>query len=398
VSRTLYHVGGTLYVLLMPFTPFALERWQSTWEHRVRRNLSESGVHALTVAELLALTGGDPDRLAAIRLGYDQSDGSEELRAAIAAHYPGAGPDHVTVAIGSAEANYVVCWALIRPADRVAVLAPTYMQMWGLAQSFGATVVPFSLDPRRGWDLDRASLEQAVTPGTRVVIVTDPNNPTGRVLTPEARAAIVARARAVGAWLVVDEVFQGAELDGRTTPTWWGAGERVVVVNGLSKAYGLPGLRIGWVVSSAEFKQSVLERHDYTVIGPSPLTDYLALLAVRSRDRLWARTRDILNANYPVLERWLGGFDGFFDWRKPDCGAICFARYRHSLPAPALAERARAAVNVLLVPGEHFGLPGHLRIGYGNRPEDLRGALEELTPFVEGLTGGREDGRTRGRD
>jgi aspartate/methionine/tyrosine aminotransferase len=367
------------------FTPFALERWQSTWEHRVRRNLSESGVHALTVAELLELGGGDANRLLETRLKYDQSDGSDQLRAAIAAHYPGAGPDHITVAIGSAEANYVVCWALIRPGDRVAMLSPTYMQMWGLAEAFGATVAPFTLNPRNQWDLDLGSLERAVAPGTRVVIVTDPNNPTGKVLSLDARQAIVARARSVGAWLVVDEVFQGAELSGRTTATWWGGYERTVVVNGLSKAYGLPGLRIGWVVSPAEVKQAVLERHDYTVIGPSPIADYLALLAVRVRDRLWARTRGILSANYPVLDRWLGGFDGFFDWRKPDCGAICFVRYRHKLPAPELAERARASTNVLLVPGEHFRMPGHLRFGYGNRLEDLGAALDELTPFFEGV-------------
>jgi aspartate/methionine/tyrosine aminotransferase len=371
----------------MSFVPFALERWQSTWEHRVRRNLAESGVHALTIRELLDLTGGDPARLEQIRLGYAQSDGSDELRAAIAAHYPGAGPEHVTVAIGSAEANYVVCWALIRPTDRVAVLAPTYMQMWGLAESFGATVVPFSLDPARRWDLDLPTLDRAVTPGTRIVVVTDPNNPTGRVLSLDAREAIVARARAVGAWLVVDEVFQGAELNGRATPTWWGSYERIAVVNGLSKAYGLPGLRIGWVVCPPELKRAVLERHDYTVIGPSPLTDYLAQLAVRSRDRLWARTRGILNTNYPILDRWLGGFNGFFDWHRPDCGAICFARYRSRLEAPALADQARAATNVLLVPGEHFAMPGHLRFGYGNRTDDLEGALGELRPFFERLAG-----------
>lgn len=369
----------------MPFTPFALERWQSTWEHRVRRNLSESGVHALTVAELLDLAGGSADRLTAVRLGYDQSDGSDELRTMIAGLYPGAEPDDVTVAVGSAEANYIVSWALIRPGDRVAILTPTYMQMWGLAETFGAEVASFHLDPKREWNPDPDAIERAITPGTRVVIVTDPNNPTGKVLPAEARCAIVERTRAAGAWLVVDEVFQGAELDGRTTPTWWGGYDKTVVVNGLSKAYGLPGLRIGWVVSPPELKRAFIERHDYTVIGPSPLTDHLALLALRSRDRLLARTRGILNANYPVLAEWLRGFDGFFDWRKPDCGAICFARYRHPLPAPALAEQARAAVDVLLVPGEHFAMPGHLRFGYGNRTDELRMALQELTPFMENV-------------
>lgn len=366
----------------MSFTPFALERWQSTWEHRVRFNLSESGVHPLSLGELLALAGDDAGALGGLRLGYGQSDGSDELRAAIAALYPGAGPDHVTVTVGSAEANYVVCWALMEPGTRVAILAPTYMQMWGLAESFGAAIAPFRLDPARGWALDPDHLARAVGDGTRVVVVTDPNNPTGQVLSPAARQAVVDRARAAGAWLVVDEVFQGAELSGRTTPTWWGPYERTIVVGGLSKAYGLPGLRIGWVVSPPDLKRAIVERHDYTVIGPSPVTDHLARLALRSRERLLARTRGILTANYPVLAEWLVGFDGLFDWHAPACGAICFARYRLDLPATTLADRLRAEHDVLLVPGEHFGAPGHLRFGYGNRPDDLRSALGAVGKFL----------------
>lgn len=373
------------YFPAMSFTPFTLERWQSTWEHRVRRNLSESGVHALTVAEVLALAGDGTGALGRIPLGYGQSDGSDGLRAAIAALYPGAGPEHVTVTVGSAEANYVVCWALMGAGTRVAILAPTYMQMWGLAESFGAVVAPFRLDPRRGWELDEEEAARAITGGTDVVVVTHPNNPTGRVLSPEARRVIVERARAANAWLVADEVFQGAERSGRTTPTWWGAYEKTVVVNGLSKAYGLPGLRIGWVVSPPELKRAVVERHDYTVIGPSPVTDYLARIALGNRDRLLARTRGILAANYPILAEWLGSFDGLFDWHAPDCGAICFARYRHPVPASELAERVRAALDILLVPGEHFGMPGHLRFGYGNRTDDLTAALAEMRGFFENV-------------
>ena len=371
----------------MSFAPFALERWQSTWEHRVRINLSESGVHALSAAELLELAGDAPDALLGVPLGYGQSDGSDALRAEIARQYPGATADDVTVTVGSAEANFSTCWTLFRSARRVVVLAPTYMQIWGLAENFGVTVVPVWLQPDRDWQPAVDDIVRAITPDTDVVVVTDPNNPTGRILGDMPREAIIVRCRAANAWLLVDEVYRGAERSGNTTATWWGAWERTVVVNGLSKAYGLPGLRIGWVVSPPALRLQLLERHDYTVIGAGPLADHLAVRAVRHRERIFARTRGILNTNWPVLEHWLRSFGPRFTWRPPDCGAICFVRYEGGPSSLDLVERIRAEQNILLVPGDHFEMPGWLRLGFGNRREQLDEALEVLTPAFRALLG-----------
>jgi aspartate/methionine/tyrosine aminotransferase len=366
----------------MTFIPFDLERWQSTWEKRVRFNLSESGVHPLSIAELVNLSGGSTTELMAVPMGYNYSDGSTELRSAIADLYAGASPDDVTVTIGSSEANFITCWTLVQPGDHVAVVTPTYMQTHGLVRNFGATVSEIPLRPQLGWEPDPNQVERAISPGTKLVVVTNPNNPTGHVLSDTAREAIVTRTRDVGAWLLADEVYQGAELDGRESRSHWGAGDRVIIVNGLSKAYGLPGLRIGWIVSSPEFKQRVLQRHDYTVIGPSPGTDHLATLAVRARTRILDRTRSILNENLPLLEEWLAGFGDLFDWHTPECGAICLVRYRSPLGALEVVERIRAEHDILVVPGDHFGLPHHLRLGYGNEQSELRAALGELRRAV----------------
>ena len=369
----------------MPFIPFELERWQSTWENQVRYNLSESGVHPMSIAELLDLSGGDLDEFAQLRLVYNQSDGTDELRRAVAALYPGATADHVTVTVGSAEANFIICWTLITPGDRVVIQTPTYMQIWGLAQNFGAEVVPLPLRPEHRWEPDPADIERAITPDTKLVVITDPNNPTGHVLSSEMRQEIVDRTRAAGAWLLVDEVYQGAELNGVTTPSFWGVYERTIVVNGLSKAYGLPGLRIGWIVSPSNFKEALIERHDYTVIGASPASDYLARRALSVREQILTRTRRILNDNLPVLERWLDSFGGLFDWVRPPCGAICLVRYKPATSSLDLVERIRADYDMLLVPGEHFGLPGHLRLGYGNERKELEAALETLRTGVTKL-------------
>lgn len=366
----------------MTFVPFELERWQSAWENRVRINLSESGVHPLSIRELLALSGGDAEQLEGLRLGYSQSNGTDELRAAIAGLYPGASPDQVLVTVGSAEANFVSCWALISPGDRVTIQTPAYLQTWGLAHNFGARVSTLPLHEELGWEPDLDEIERAIPGGTKLVVVTNPNNPTGHILSPAAREAILARVRAVGAWLLADEVYQGAERNGETTPSFWGHYERLLVTNGLSKAYGLPGLRLGWVVGPGDLIESLWRRHDYTVIGPTPMSDFLAREALKVRQHILARTRRILNQNYPVLSRWLEGFGPLFHWHPPEAGAICLARYRHPAEAVELVELIRARHDILLVPGEHFGLDHHIRFGYGNPKPELEEALAALErPF-----------------
>jgi aspartate/methionine/tyrosine aminotransferase len=363
----------------LKFVPFELERWQSTWENRVRFNLSESGVHPLTIQELLGLAGASAMPLLEVRLGYSQSNGTDVLRERIAALYPGASPDQVLVTTGSSEANFVTAWRLVEPGDKVAVMMPNYLQTWGLAQNFGAQVRPFHLHEKEGWEPYAEEIRTAITPGTKLVVVTNPHNPTGHVLTDASRNLILERCREVGAWLLADEVYQGAERDGKTTQSFWGSYDKVIVVNGLSKAYGLPGLRIGWIVAPAAFSVDAWTRHDYTTIGPSGATDHLAAVALdpRVRDKLIERTRRILHANYPVMEAWLKSFGDTFTWVPPQAGAICWARYRQAMPATEVVEKIRAQHSVLLCPGEHFGSPGFLRFGYGGDMQHFQQALAE---------------------
>ena len=362
----------------MPFVTFDLERWQSTWENRVRYNLSESGVHPLSVRELLALAQAAADPLLDVRLGYSQSNGTDALRERIAALYPGATPDQVLVTNGSAEANYVAALRVIEPGDQVAMLLPNYLQLWGHVQNLGAQVRPFRLYEERGWAPDPAEIRSAIAPGTNLVVVTNPHNPTGHVLADAMRRAIIDRTAEVGAWLLADEVYMGAERDGNTTASFWGSYDRLLCVAGLSKAYGLPGLRIGWLVGPAPIVADAWARHDYTTIGPSGASDHLATLALQPavRGRLLARTRAILRENYPVLEQWLKTFGPSFSWVPPQAGAICWVRYRSRVDGETLVERVRAGQSVLLVPGEHFGMPGYLRFGFGNELPELRAALE----------------------
>lgn len=362
----------------MKIDVFKMERMQSTWENVVDYNLSESGVRPLDLNWLLA-----PDELASLaelELGYTQTNGTVPLRREISRRYPGASLEQVLVTAGSSEANFLLAWSLVEPGDEVLFELPNYMQMAGLLRAFGADVKPFRLRESLGWQPDLDEMSRLVTPKTKLIVLTNPNNPTGAVLSDEAMRGIVGLAAKAGAWILADEVYQGAELSGVRTPSFWGRYERVLAVGGLSKAYGLPGLRIGWVVGPEEAVKRTWPYHDYTTISPSALSDRLAALALSpgKRERLLERTRRILEANLPVLEGWLRDHGDLFSFHPPKAGAIVFARYGLDVPSVELAERLVREQSVLVVPGDHFETEGFLRFGFGSDRAYLLQALARI--------------------
>ena len=370
----------------MKYHPFVMERWQSTHEHRVRFNLSESGVHPLSVTELLSLAGLPPETLD-VRLGYGQSNGSDELRGRIAELYPGASDASVLVTTGGAEANFTAFWELMEPGASVAVMLPNYMQVPGLLESFGCRIHPFHLVEENGWQPDLNELEAGLRDGARFILITNPNNPTGAVLDDSSVSEIVALAERHGAWILADEVYRGAELDGPETASFWGLHDRVLVTNSLSKAYGLPGLRLGWVVGPAEMMEALWGRTDYTTIAPASLSDTLARVALEptTRRKLLARTRKILTDNLQLLSRWMDGQSGRFMYRPPDAGAICYTRYRPSINSTEFAEILRTEMDLLVVPGDHFGMDHYLRLGFGPPAEELAEALQRLATAFDAV-------------
>jgi aspartate/methionine/tyrosine aminotransferase len=372
----------------MKLEPFAMERLQSTWENRVAWNLSESGVHPLRVEEL-AETAEERAAVLGQELGYPQTNGTIDLRAAIAAIYPGASADHVEVTNGGAEANCVVLWRLIEPGDEIVMMVPNYMQMRGLARGLGATVRPWALtgEAEGRWRPDLAALDAMVTPNTRAILICNPNNPTGARLTDTELDEICRIAARAGAWIVSDEIYRGAELDGVETPTAWGRYDRVLVTSGLSKAYGLPGLRIGWVVGPPALVEELWGIHDYTSIAPGAVNDRLARIALSPprRERLLARTRGIIGANYPIVKRWIDRRAAHLSHIRPEAGAIVYLRYGYPINSTTLVERLRDAQSLLVVPGDHFDMDGYLRVGFGSDPAHLTSSLERLGELLDTL-------------
>jgi aspartate/methionine/tyrosine aminotransferase len=361
----------------MPIEPFLMERMQSTWENLVDFDMSESGVRPLTLRELAAM-GFDLEAFLDEPLGYSQSNGTIPLREQLATIYPGATIEQIEVTNGTSEANYLIALSQLRPGDEVAVEVPNYMQVPGVARSLGATVRTFRLRQDLGWEPDWDEFERAVTAKTRLVYISNPNNPTGAVLSDDAMQRIVSRCEQTGAWLLADEVYLGAEIDRARARSFWGLSDRVVVTSGLSKAYGIPGVRIGWLVGPAPLLAECWSQHDYLTIGPNKMSDRIALVAVANRERCYERTRSILRENLPIAREWLAGFGGRVTWREPQAGAIALVKYEGDVPSVAIAERVRVNQSTLIVPGAHVGLEGYLRIWLGGREEFLREGLRRI--------------------
>ena len=354
------------------FHPFEMEHMMSQFEQDVEYNLSESGVHPITVRELLGEDTHLIDDLLATGLTYPHVNGIPELRRNIASLYDGAGPENVLVTVGAAEANYITTRTLLGAGDEIIVMLPNYMQIWGIAKNHGLQVKTFRLREEDGWAPDLAELESAVSPATKLIAVCNPNNPTGNILTEAEMDAMVARAERVGAWILADEVYRGADrVSDEENPSFYGRYDKVVATGSMSKAYGLPGLRLGWVVGPPETVDDIWRRHEYTTISATVLSNKLAAIALSPevRSRLIGRTRSYIRQGYPILERWMARHGSTFSLTPPQAAAIALVRYHLDINSTQFTDRLRTEKSVLIVPGDHFGMDHLVRISFG-LPED----------------------------
>jgi len=368
------------------FHPFELEHYQSRYEHDVEMNLADSSVKCLATSEWL--TDDERGRLLDTPLYYPMVNGTVELREAIAALYPNASARNVLVTVGAAQANGMVAAALLRPGDEVVVISPGYRQIWGLALNTGCTVRELELRPEQDWRPGLDALDALIGPRTRLVSVVNPNNPTGVAFTETEMSRIIAACERVGAWLHADEVYRATERTTTTeTPSFWGRYSRAVCTNSLSKAYGLAGLRIGWVIADRDTIEELWRRHEYSVIAAAAPSMTLAAIALQPAKRatLIARQREIRRNGVAVLDEWLAAQRGRFSVRPSAATAIGFVHYDLPVSSFELAEHIRLTERLLVAPGEFMGADHHLRITVGYEAEKIRRALERVARAADAL-------------
>jgi len=326
-----------------------------------------------------------------VDLHYPAVNGPDQLRATIAALYPDVSPSQVLVTVGAAEANGLSVAALTSPGDHVVVLEPGYRQVAGMAANAGCEVDSFHLVEADGWRPDLAELERVVRPDTRLIAVSNPNNPTGAILTPEETKAIIAIAERVGAWVLADEVYRGTEMHADVeTPTLVGQYDKLVVTHSLSKAYGLSGLRLGWVVGPQDVIDAMWRRHEYATISTGRLSMHLAQIALSEpvRSGLLRRNRALIREGWQRLSTWVEGTGGLVTAVQPEATALAFLRYDLDLPSLDVAHALREG-GVLVGVGAHFGVEQHLRVTHGLQEQYMRPALERMSAVFDELRAGR---------
>ena len=370
---------------------FRLVRYLSQWEHVVRYPLSSSFPESLTVDDLLR-HASDEDRDALFRtpLDYRPIRGGQRLRRAIAATYESLTPEDVVAFAGADEAINAAFQALLAPGDHAITVVPGYQSLESLPASMcDVTAVP--LDPTRNWFLDPDRVRAAIRPNTRVLVLNTPHNPTGTLLSAEVFGALVALCRQHGLWLLSDEVYRGLEYDAELRlPQAADIYERGISLNVMSKAYGLPGLRIGWLATA---DAAVLERFErakqYLSICTANMSETLSAVALDARDSILDAVLGLARSNLARLDAVLTAHPDRFDWTPPEAGVLAFPRYRHREGAEAFAARLVRETGVLVVPSTVYEsalaqVPGdYLRIGFGRR--SIESALDRFGPWLSAL-------------
>ena len=370
------------------FQPFVMERMMSKFEQGVDFNLSESGVHPMLLKDLL---GGDAhlfDRILDTDLNYPYVNGTPELRRNIARLYDGAAPENVLVTVGAIEANYNTITTLLSADDEIVIMLPNYMQIWGIAKNHQYNIKTFHLREADNWAPDLDQLDDIATDKTKLIAICNPNNPTGAMLSDAEIDKIAAIADRAGAWILADEVYRGAERESeKECPSFYGRYDKALAVGSMSKAYGLPGLRIGWVVGPENIIDDIWARHEYTTISATMLSNQLAALALSPdiRPDIVGRTRKFIRDGFPVLEQWMNDHKGSFAFTPPQAAAIAFVRYHLDINSTAFAERLRREKSVLIVPGDHFGMDHFLRISFGLPQDYLTKALDRIAELIDEL-------------
>ncbi|WP_299951580.1 aminotransferase class I/II-fold pyridoxal phosphate-dependent enzyme [uncultured Ruegeria sp.] len=377
---------------LASFAPFQVEQFLSELEHGVVYNFSESGVHPMSLQGLVDLADLDMSQLMQTMLDYPQVNGKQSLRDTIAGFYPGASSDGVMITVGATEANTLVANTLLQHGDNVICFRPTYEQISGNARNRGNEVRWVDLVEADSWAIDQDGLNNAVDDKTRIIHVVNPNNPTGQVISDQDRAAIIDAANRVGAWIVADEVYAGTERQGDAeTPSFWGSYDKVLIVNSMSKAYGLPGLRLGWLVGPEDVITQSWRRHEYASIAASMLSMELAdiALAEPTRSKLKSRARQLIRTGFDVLTDELAWHPGVYDVVPPKASAMSFVRFDLPISSENLAMRLLKEKDILVIPGSRFGVENHFRFSSALPEDHLREGLSLLNDLTGNILAGR---------
>lgn len=372
----------------MYIEPFKVEIWMNEWETRCTYNLAETCVASITLEELLQLCGRNSDDLSELlpmKMTYGAIEGSERLRSAIGTLYDAHDIENITVTHGTIAANMLVHKSLVSRGDHVVSIVPSYQQHYSIPASFEANVETLALRAEDGFLPDLGALRDMVTPETKLIVLTNPNNPTGALIQRPMLEQIAEIARAVGAYILCDEVYRGTGQTGDgMSASIVDVYEKGIATAGMSKAYSLAGLRVGWIAAPPEVTEQVRIHRDYDTISVGKINDHFAALALENKDKLLARSQTITRTNLALLDAWVAG-QPRVSWVKPQAGTTAMLKLDIPMTARAFCVDLLDKTGVMLTPGDAFDMEGYARIGYSNSTEILKTGLERLSNYLAAL-------------
>jgi aspartate/methionine/tyrosine aminotransferase len=371
---------------------FALERWITRHEMNVKYDIAESGICPLTANDLLSFEPAGRrqeilDELLNLGLGYSEAQGTLELRTLLAETYADKGPDNILVTTGAIEANFLLFNVLLEAGDHVVAPYPAYQQLYSVPRALGCEVSLWKVDPERDLRYHIDELKDLVTARTRLIVINSPHNPTGAILSADEMRRVYELAESVGATVLSDEAYRWLDIPGgdELSPPMADLCPAGISVGTVSKPFGLPGLRIGWIVASEDVVARCWGMRDYITLSPGKLNDALACLAIRHLDEIVKRNQAIITANLAAADAWIAEHADVVSWRPPRAGLLALLRYELDVPSLELADKLAEEYSVMLAPGSAFGYEHHLRIGIGQDPPVFAAGLAQASACIKEL-------------
>jgi len=369
----------------MKIPPFKLEEFWKKYEFTAPYLLCCSDAESWKLSEVLELADPESRMLwESLNLGYTESPGLPLLRKEIAKLYSHIDSEQVLTFAGAEEGIYCTMRTLIEPEDHVIVIDPCYQSLRTLPESFGAHVTGILLDPEKRWRLNLEDLEKAFRPNTKLLVLNYPHNPSGAVLNREVFEGLIKLARKNGTYVFCDEVYRYLEIDEEDRlPSIADAYEKGITLNVMTKAFGLAGLRIGWLATqNTEFIQEVGSYKLYTSICNSAPSEILALIALRAKDKILKRNREIMLNNLEILDSFMKQHQKYLSWDRPQSGTMAVIKLLLPVSIEKFTQELVEKMGVLIMPGPVFALEGNFfRIGFGKK--NMREVLNHFEQFLK---------------
>ncbi len=373
----------------MHIEPFGVELWMNEFELKCDYNLAETCVESITIAELLRLSGQNEDciqELLALKMTYGAIEGSDRLRRAIVSLYSKQTINNTLVTHGTIGANSLVHQTILSPADKVVAIVPSYQQHYSIPASIGADVDKLQLTADNQFLPDLDQLDALVTPNTKLIALTNPNNPTGSLISREMLEKIAEIARRADAWVLCDEVYRGIDQTGSgTTDSMADIYEKGISTASMSKTFSLAGLRLGWLAAPLEVVEAVMIHRDYNTISVGMIDDHFAALALENAEAILQRSRDITRENLSILSDWVD-IEPSISWVKPQSGTTALLKYEQDVPSREFCVDLLKETGVMLTPGSAMEMEGYVRIGFANGTDVLKVGLGLMSEYLKKTT------------